>query len=50
MKDKLNAAEASGGQKYARWFWFVLIVALIFMIVGIYLGDPFEAYTTAATL
>jgi hypothetical protein len=50
MKDRLSASEASKGQKYARWFWVVLIVAVIFMIVGIYLGDPFEAYTTAATL
>lgn len=52
MTDKLDAADISisKGQKNVRWFWLALIAAVILMITGIYLGDPFEAYTTAATL
>jgi hypothetical protein len=38
MKDRLNATEISTGQEKVRWFWLAL------------LGDPFEAYQTAATL
>jgi len=50
MKDILNAADISKGQKKVRWFWLALIVAVIFTITGILLGDVFEAYQTAATL
>jgi len=50
MEDKLIASEISKGRKKARLFWFALVIAVIFMIVGIYLGNPFEGYTTAATL
>ena len=50
MKDDLNASETSEGRKGIGLFWVVLIVAVIFMVAGIYLADPFQAYTTAATL
>ena len=50
MKDELNAADISTGQDKVRWFWLALIVAVIFLITGVLLGDPFEAYQTAATL
>jgi cytochrome b subunit of formate dehydrogenase len=50
MKDILNAADISKGQKKVRWFWLALIVAVVFVITGILLGDPFDAYQTAATL
>jgi cytochrome b subunit of formate dehydrogenase len=50
MKDKLNTSGTSEWQKNARLFWFLLIVAVIFFITGILLGDPFDAYQTAATL
>jgi hypothetical protein len=50
VEDELIASEISKGQKNVRLFWFALIVAVIFTIIGISLGDPFEAYQTAATL
>jgi len=50
VEDKLIASEVSKGPKNVRLFWFVLIIAVIITIIGILLGDPFEAYQTAATL
>jgi hypothetical protein len=50
VKDVLKAADISKGQESVRWFWLALIVAVIFTIMGILLGDPFDAYQTAATL
>ncbi len=31
-------------------FWHIFIVGVIFMAVGIYLGNPFETYQNASTL
>ena len=50
MKDELDASETSEGQKRVKFFWLVLIAAVIFMVAGIFLADLFQAYTTAATL
>jgi cytochrome b subunit of formate dehydrogenase len=50
MKGRMKAADISQGQKKVRWFWLALIVAVIFTITGILLGDPFEAYQTAGAL
>lgn len=50
MKGRMKAADILKGQKKVRWFWLALFVAVIFTITGILLGDPFEAYQTAATL
>ena len=50
MKDILNAADISKGQRKVGWFWLALIVAVVFTITGIFLGDRFDAYQTAATL
>ena len=50
MKDRLKAADISKGPKKVRWFWLALIVAVIFTITGILLGDIYEAYQTSATL
>lgn len=50
MKDRLKAAGISKGRKKVRWFWLALIVAAIFTVTGILLGDIYEAYQTSATL
>lgn len=50
MKGRMKAADISKEQKKVRWFWLALIVAVIFTITGILLGDPFDAYQTAGTL
>jgi len=50
VKDVLKAADISTGQRKVRWFWLALIVAVIFTITGIILGDLFDAYHTASTL
>jgi hypothetical protein len=50
MKNELNPADISKAQKKVGWFWLALIVAVVFTIIGILLGDPFDAYQTAATL
>jgi len=50
MKEILNIVDIFKGQNKVRWFWLALIVAVIFTITGIFLGDPFDAYQTAATL
>lgn len=50
MKEILNVVDIFKGQNKVRWFWLALIVAVIFTIIGILLGDPFDAYQTAATL
>ncbi|MEI7635832.1 MAG: hypothetical protein WCJ37_00875 [Syntrophus sp. (in: bacteria)] len=50
VKDVQNAADISKGQENVRWFWLAFILAVIFTITGILLGDIFDAYQTAATL
>jgi cytochrome b subunit of formate dehydrogenase len=50
MKDRPKAADILKGPGKVRWFWLAFILAVIFLITGILLGDPFEAYRTAATL
>ena len=50
MKGKMKAADIPKGQKKIKWFWLAFIVAVIFTITGILLGDPFEAYQAAAAL
>ena len=50
MKGRMKAADISKGQKEVGWFWLALIVAVIFTITGILLGDLFDAYHTASTL
>jgi len=50
MKEILNAVNIVRGQNKATWFWVALIVAVIFTITGVILGDRFDAYQTAATL
>lgn len=50
VTDVLKAADISEGQASVKWFWPTLIVAVIFIIMGILLGDPFDAYQAAATL
>ena len=50
MKDRPEARDITRGRKKVRWFWLLLILAVIFTITGILLGDPFEAYQTSATL
>ncbi|MBF0252453.1 MAG: hypothetical protein HQL29_01425 [Candidatus Omnitrophica bacterium] len=34
----------------SKIFWHVFIVGVIFMAIGIYLGNPFETYQNASTL
>jgi cytochrome b subunit of formate dehydrogenase len=50
MKDGLKAEDRSKGREKVGWFWLALIVAVIFTITGVLLGDIFEAYQTASTL
>ena len=50
MKEILNIVGIASGQSRVSWFWLALLVAVIFTIIGILLGDRFDAYKTAATL
>jgi hypothetical protein len=50
MKGPRKAADSSKGRKKIIWFWLTLIIAVIFTITGLLLGDLYEAYQTAATL
>jgi cytochrome b subunit of formate dehydrogenase len=50
MREILNAVGIAGRQTKVSWFWLALLVAVIFTITGIILGDRFDAYQTAATL
>ena len=50
MKDKMGFSRVALGPENVKLFWFVLIVAAVFTIIGILLGNPFEDYQAAATL
>jgi len=50
MKEILNIVDIFKGQNKVGWFWLALIVAVIFTITGISLGDRFDAYITASAL
>ena len=50
MKDSPDAGDIPKKKKKVRWFWILLVAAVIFTITGLILGDPFQAYQTAATL
>ncbi len=34
----------------SKVFWSVAVVAVLFMIIGILVGNPFETYSNASTL
>lgn len=48
VKGKLSTA--NGLFNPGRIFWLVVAVGVVFMIIGIMLGNPFEDYQAAATL
>lgn len=50
MKEKSKVRDISRGRRKVRWFWLALILAVIFTITGILLGDIYEAHQTSATL
>ena len=34
----------------SKVFWSVAVVAVLFMVIGILVGNPFETYSNASTL
>ena len=50
MKAELNASRSPFRPENAGVFWSLVIMAVIFTTIGIFLGNSFEDYQTASTL
>lgn len=50
MGKEMGISRIAFGPESVRLFWIVLIVAVVFTVIGIILGNPFEDYQAAATL
>ena len=50
MESKPENIPISVGPENKSIFWAVFIIAVVFTIIGMWIGNPFEDYQTSSTL